>query len=65
MIIEELKKYKNIYIYGAGKEGRKVYNALTFFRIPVQNYVISKYDGAYCFEKEVIEGLFSKYGLVF
>ena len=55
MIANNLEKYQNIYIYGAGKEGRKVYNALTFFKVPVQNFVISKYDGAYCFEREVIE----------
>ncbi|MBO6113880.1 MAG: hypothetical protein J6P57_02365 [Lachnospiraceae bacterium] len=55
MTLKELKKYNNIWIYGAGKVGRKVNNILTFLGIDVNGFAVSKFDGTFCIEKEVVE----------
>lgn len=38
-------KYKNIWIYGAGKVGKKLLKDFNFFHIKVNGIVISRYDG--------------------
>lgn len=55
MVIDLIKRYNNIWIYGAGKVGRKINNMLTFLGIEVNGFAVTKYDGTFCIEKEVVE----------
>ena len=39
------RKYKNIWIYGAGRIGKKLLKDFDFFNISIRGVVISNYDG--------------------
>ena len=56
-MIEALKNntYTNVWIYGAGKVGKKLWNAFHFLGIRADGFVVSKYDGVRIFGAEVRE----------
>lgn len=56
-MLESLKngEYKNVWIYGAGKVGKKLWNNFHFLGIRASGFVVSKYDGVQIFGAEVRE----------
>lgn len=55
--IEKLKQgmYGNVWIYGAGKVGRKLWNDFNFMQIEIKGFVVTKYDGVKIPETCVVE----------
>lgn len=49
------RRYKNVWIYGAGKVGRKLLKDFNFFQIQANGIVISKYDGTVILGAQVRE----------
>lgn len=52
-VVEKIKKYNNIYIYGAGKVGKGLYQLLKEYNIKINNFIVTKNE----IVNEIIEGV--------